>query len=282
MHLLYKFLGNLANPLNLLFFWIALGLILPSWQRVGRKGALRASDPLACSFYASIRALSLACLIFLYLFSLPVVCRVLAKGLESAYPALGEISELRPEEYDVYGAIVVLGGGSLQASPSEAGRAEPSAEGTRRLVYGLRLARALGLPLVLSGGRVYGEAESEADSAKRLALELGYPPSTIIAESSSRDTWENARLSLKAMREAGVGGDPIVVSSAYHMPRVMLSFRRQGIGALAAPCAYLSDGPRSGGLGSAYLDLMPSAQRLSDSLRLVREYMGLVVYSIRH
>jgi uncharacterized SAM-binding protein YcdF (DUF218 family) len=203
----------------------------------------------------------------LYLLSTPVVGELLILPLEGAYPP--------PEAAEAcWGdAIVVLGAGTRSASPAEGGEPALSVEATGRLVYGVRLAREMPLPLVLTGGRAMGRRDrpSEAEAAERVAVSLGIPRDRILLEEKSRTTWENARYVAQEFDFSA----PLLVTSAWHMPRAVYSFRRHGMEPVPAPTAYRGDPA-----GPLAIDFLPSSGGFETSSRALHEYLGLLYYRI--
>jgi len=115
-------------------------------------------------------------------------------------------------------AIVVLGGGRENYAP-EYGRPNLSPYSMERLRYGLWLARETALPVAFSGGIGHGQigGATEAELAAQIAArEFGQPLQW--TESTSRDTRENAELSIALLRAAGVTRI-VLVTHAWHMPR---------------------------------------------------------------
>ncbi|MFG5408565.1 ElyC/SanA/YdcF family protein [Piscinibacter sakaiensis] len=115
-------------------------------------------------------------------------------------------------------AIVVLGGGRERLAP-EYGQAMLGADSLQRLHYGVWLARATGLPLAFSGGRGWAQldGEAEADLAARIAAQdYGLPLRW--RENQSRDTRENARLTVALLRAEGVERI-LLVTHGWHMAR---------------------------------------------------------------
>jgi len=218
----------------------------------------RAAIWLLSSTFAALLALSLG-----------PVRDLLISPLESRYPPF-------PVEPPPVGAIVILGSGVLDGAPDEGGGGALSQEGLKRVVYGLRLYRSLGAPIVVSGGRVWNtQEETEAGAAATLLARLGVPEGIVMKEDKSRTTWENAREVagvLAARKIARVA----LVTSAYHMPRAMLAFSRAGISCVPAPTDYrVSRGKIS--LAAA----LPSFASLSASFASLREYLGLIQYRVR-
>ena len=94
---------------------------------------------------------------------------------------------------DEVGAIVVLSGG-WRAGAREYGGETVSEATLVRLRYGARLQRETGLPLLVSGGGVFGDSTPEAHLGRDvLEDEFGVPVRWL--EDHSRTTAENARVS---------------------------------------------------------------------------------------
>ncbi len=208
----------------------------------------------------------------LYVLSTDLVASALLRRLEAALPAFSEaaLPASPPPDY-----VVVLGGGTIMSSPAEGGHPALSSEAESRLVYGIRLARRLDLPLVVSGGTVFAQEgiEPEARVAARLAVELGFPEARITVEDRSRTTRENALFTAERVAPRR----PVVVTSAYHMRRAMLAFERSGMtGAIAAPCAYRGDRRPL----RAHM-LLPSMGALDGSATAWREQIGYYWYRLR-
>ena len=204
----------------------------------------------------------------LFLLSLGPVADALLLPLEDSFPALppqGQVLGLSP------GApVVVLGGGSVDRSPEEGMHASLDPEAEKRLVYGAALALRLGRRLIFTGGAVYGGRETEADAARRFLQAQAWPGHAAF-EDESRTTLENAR---KVGEKFGTG-DLILVTSAYHMRRAVLAFRKAGFHCLPAPTDYKVDrGP--GGLAW----WLPNMEALRLSWKALHEYLGLLGYGL--
>jgi uncharacterized SAM-binding protein YcdF (DUF218 family) len=167
-------------------------------------------------------------------------------------------------------AIVVLGGGVLREAP-EYGEAQPSGFTYGRLRYAARLARATGKPLAFAGGIGWASAGSEfpaeADVAAR-ALQQDWDVTLRWSDSRSRDTQENA----DEMRRLMAGIERIaLVTDAWHMPRSVRAFEAAGFTVIAAPTGFASPTTRP------LLQWLPSAEGLTLSRQVIREWMGLRV-----
>ena len=195
----------------------------------------------------------------LWILSTPLAADALVRAAER-YPALDLGKPVDAQ------AIVILGGGVRVDAP-EYGRSAPGATTLERLVYGARVARATGLPVLVSGSRY--EAASMTDS---LQQDLGV--SVRWVENHSRDTHQNARFSAAILARAGIR-KVILVTSAAHMARSVVEFEEAGIQAVPAPAAMWTQ--RDEGV----LALIPNADALVRSERACYEGLGLLVQELR-
>ncbi len=101
------------------------------------------------------------------------------------------------------------------------------------------------VPIVLSGGSnaLISKADaSEAELMKRLFVAVGVAPERLILEDGSRTTWENA-VATRDLVKPAPGARWWLVTTAFHMPRAIASFRAAGwTGIVARPAAYATTG----------------------------------------
>lgn len=181
-----------------------------------------------------------------------------------------------PAQYVASGAeaIVVLGGGRY-SDAAEYGGDTVSANTLIRLRFGARVHRATGLPVMVSGGRVFGEARAEADLMREV-LEEDFRVPVRWVEDQSRNTVENARYSARLLQAAGLR-HVIVVSQAVHLRRAAAVFEQQGLVVTPAGTDY------NGGLDNLSLRLVaPSTWALDDSTAMLHEWLGELWYRIRY
>lgn len=169
-------------------------------------------------------------------------------------------------------AVLVLGGGVRPWVPEYAD-ARLSTLSAERFRYGVWLARQLDAPLGFSGG--IGRSarhldRSEASVAERAAREeYGMPLRW--AEGRSRDTRENAALSLPLLRADGVKL-LVLVTHDMHMPRALRAFAGGGVGnvdLVPAPVGLYRDAMSELG------DWMPSGEGLTRVRYAVYEWLAL-------
>lgn len=102
---------------------------------------------------------------------------------------------------------------------------------------------------------------------RELLADLGVPERQLVLERGSRTTAENAALS--ATRASG--GNWLLVTSAFHMPRAIATFRKAGLSVIAAP----TDWRISDAEGSQPFDAVANLAMLNLA---VKEYLGLLGY----
>ncbi|MHB9291350.1 hypothetical protein Holit_00425 [Hollandina sp. SP2] len=182
-------------------------------------------------------------------------------------------TELR-EKLGVADALVILGGGTIQGSP-EAGEHRDSlaASALKRLVYGFSLKDLFAGEYMLTGGKVFDHGqEAEAVVAARVLSALGLDPKRIVTETESRNTWQNARNVAEHFRYKKV----ILVTSAYHMPRSVFCFEKNGIMVIPAPTDYYSHRNKPYDLFS----FLPSMGAFFGTWMALHEYIGLAQYGL--
>ncbi len=196
--------------------------------------------------------------------SISPVSERLIQGLERPFQPLPKPSG------DV---IVLLGGGVYGFAPDLTGVGAPTAEMMGRIVTAVRLQKRLGVPIIVSGGRVFLRDPEEAPIVSRFLSDLGVPADRIILESGSRDTLENGRFAGLICRQRGFER-PILVTSAFHMRRALLSFDKAGVKASPFPSSFLGRGDKAYG----WRDFLPSLGSLWASSVALRESLGLMAY----
>lgn len=149
---------------------------------------------------------------------------MLLQPIERTYPV-----EPALEQVD---GIIVLGGGE-DARASAFWNQMQLNEGGERYTAALALARRYPeARLLFTGGSgalrdLAGAETSEADMAGRFFRDQGVSAERLLLEGQSRNTAENARLSL-ALATPVSGETWVLVTSAFHMPRAMRSFEAAG------------------------------------------------------
>lgn len=152
-------------------------------------------------------------------------------------------------------AIVILGGG-VRRHAAEYGGDTLGHLTLERVRYGAQVARAIGLPVLVTGGSVFG-GEPEA-KLMRAALEREFDVRVRWAETRSRNTHENAVRSAEILGAEHISRI-VLVAHSFDMPRAKAEFAAQGIEAIAAPTGI----PR--GEFDTPLDALPSLGAMQTS-----------------
>lgn len=203
----------------------------------------------------------------LFLLSVPAVSSELYKTLE-IYPAVTpqEWGEANHGEDTV---IVVLGGGRDE-NAYEYGGETIHQDALLRVRYGAKVADLTGLPILVSGGSVYGRGKPEAELLADVFKEFGYDK--VLMERSSKNTWENAKYTADLIDRLGFKR-VILVTQAWHMRRSVYCFEEFGVEVIPAPTKFLSSVP----IGREYV---PVATALRGSSAAIKEWLGMLVYSL--
>ena len=168
--------------------------------------------------------------------------------------------------------IIMLGGGAMPDSPDVDGVGALCSSPANRLLTAVRLQRKLGVPILLSGGQVYEDTGAEAKIARRMLIDLGVPEEQILVETRSINTTQNARYSAEILRAQGLT-QPILVTSAFHMKRAVLNFKKQGVDVVPYPADYqVTHHPVF-----HYTKLRPQTEALLDNVTVLQETLRTLV-----
>lgn len=248
---LKKIITALILPPTSLLILAALGLIV--LKRFARTG------------YALVWS-SVALMLVL---SLPAVSTSLLRSVSPYAPLqpgeLGQVGHIGSDAATSAGAIVILGGGRRDAP--EYGGETIASLALERVRYGAKLARETNLPILVTGGVVFGQGQPEAEMMAQ-ALDQSFGMQARWIESRSRDTHENAQFSDELLKAAQIDG-VILVTQDFHMRRSVTEFEAVGLRVIPAPVTYISDRrPRS------FPEQLPSANALLQSSMALHELLG--------
>jgi uncharacterized SAM-binding protein YcdF (DUF218 family) len=176
---------------------------------------------------------------------------------------------------DQISTIIMLGGATAGRVSTARGVVELNEAGDR-LAETLKLAQLYPhAKIVLSGGAglLVADGETEAVTAQRFFSDLGAEPSRLLLEQESRNTHENAELTLAML--GGTEGNIVLMTSAFHMPRSVGIFRKAGLEVIAWPVDY-----RSAGNETAGIDIVNPVLNLTTTGVAIREWIGLAIYAL--
>ncbi len=171
--------------------------------------------------------------------------------------------------------IILLGGGIVQGAPDLTGSGFPSDLLLGRMVVAVRLQKRLDLPIIVTGGKAFDVQDAEAPVVKRVLMDLGVPGNRIFIEDKASDTMENALFSKEICQENNFTS-PILVTSAYHMKRSLLSFKKAGLDVAPYPAAFKS----SPHVQYHWYDFIPNGGAFSSVSMAMHEFLGILFYKI--
>jgi len=239
-------------PSNLFISIIILGALLLMFTSRRKLGF---------SFILGSAAIMLFC-------GLGPVANWLMLPLENRFPAF------QAENETSITGIIVLGGAAMPEESFQRGTLTLNEAGERIMALGDLARRYPSAKLVFSGGggTLFRDHISEAAAVRHFAGTLGLDPERLILEEKSRSTAENALYSKELMNPKP---DEIwlLVTSAWHMPRAIGTFRQAGFNVTAYPVDYRTRGNQ---------DIIRTFAFLSEGLRRLdtvsKEWVGLTGY----
>jgi uncharacterized SAM-binding protein YcdF (DUF218 family) len=156
----------------------------------------------------------------------------LLRHLERQYPTVAAQADLTR-----YAGVIVLGGALEPAYTWSVPNQSALGDAAERVTEVLpMLKRQPNLRLLFTGGEgeLFANDLTEAERARGFFTAQGIPDSQLLLESASRTTFENAVFS-KALPGVDASRPWLLVTSAWHMPRAMATFKRAGWNVTAYP-----------------------------------------------
>jgi uncharacterized SAM-binding protein YcdF (DUF218 family) len=206
----------------------------------------------------------------LWIASTPLFADWLRGTLEHRFPPT-EVSDVPNGD-----AIVTLGGSVGAPRPP---RVYPDLNGAAdRVWHAARLYQAGKAPFIIASGGTLPWMDGrfrEASAMETLLTSWDVPTDSILKESSSANTYENATNTAEIV-ETHEFDRVLLVTSALHMRRALATFRSAGVNAVPVATDFQvveSD--------MTLLRLLPSAGALGGSTAAIREYVGYLVYDWR-
>lgn len=167
-------------------------------------------------------------------------------------------------------AIVILGGG-VRTKAREYGGDTVGRLTLDRVRYGAMVARATGLPVLVTGGALRG-SESEA-TVMRETLEREFGVPVRWSEDRSRNTYENAQFSAARLEQEGIKR-VVLVTHGFDMRRARAEFTAAGLEVVPAPTFVPADGTFD------LTDLVPSVAALQASYYALYELLANLVRNV--
>jgi uncharacterized SAM-binding protein YcdF (DUF218 family) len=240
------------EPSNALLLAAAAGLVLlrMGFARLGRQ----------------LTGISVALLLIL---GLTPAANLLILPLEMRFP-LPSLDNRRVD------GIVVLGGALLERQTLAHGPVALNDAGERLVAMADLARRYPDARVIFTGGAgaYSGAALPEGTLVGQRLAEFGLAPGRVQIENRSVNTHENAVFT-KELVNPKPGETWLLVTSAWHMPRSVGIFRRQGWEVVPYPVDH-----RAAGWGDAWRWFNTVSDGLRRTDMAMREYVGLVVYRL--
>ena len=202
----------------------------------------------------------------IWFFSITPVTNTMLKILESDYYSIK----------NPCGDVIILLGDRVYDNMSDFDKVgAPSDRMLRRIYAAAKLQKINNISIIISHGQIHKNEIWKADVIERYLLEFGVKKSRILKEKKSRNTYENARFSREICLQYGFKS-PIIVTSAFHLKRSVLSFKKLKMEVKPFPAHFLSWSGREYG----WEFWLPKYSNLNNSSIALQEFLGLVYYNI--
>jgi uncharacterized SAM-binding protein YcdF (DUF218 family) len=217
------------------------------------------------------KVLVLVSLVLLTTISIEGISGRLLRTLESQYPPINlspHVSEpASGESLSRIKWIVILGSGEAAVDHNMPYHWQISQHARVRLMEAIRLHRAIpDSKLILTGGMGFGKVP-EWTTLSRVAEEMGVARCDMVLEVEARNTKDHP-LYVRNL----VQSDPfILVTSAFHMPRAMKMFEKQGLSPIPAPAGFWSPPDHLW----SWVNFSPTATGVRLAELAFHEYLGL-------
>lgn len=206
---------------------------------------------------------ALASVILLLIFSSPYLLDVFAWRWNINFKPLPASAQ--------YSCVVVLGGFS-GSDGNGSGRFNEAAD---RFIQGMKLkvtGKASHILISSGNGNLMAGSFFEADWVKMQLKEFNFADSTILIENKSRNTIENAKFSKALLLQNSLKPPYLLVTSAFHMRRALMIFKKEGMDVIPYPCNYIA-----GKKIHSIVDLIPDTTILINWNVYMKEMIGYVV-----
>jgi uncharacterized SAM-binding protein YcdF (DUF218 family) len=242
----HKIIPLIFSPLFFVIFLIILGIILDS------------------------KKISLAGIVILVIFSMPIISNKLVTYLESDY----ELN--KPSKVESANAIVVLSG-MIKTIKTKDGLAYEWGGAVDRFFAGVDLFNLDKAPtLIFTGGKLpWTIGVPEGEVLREKAIKFGIPKKDILLTENVENTHQEA----KAINKLLSLDNPkvILVTSAFHMPRAQSVFKAAGISVIPFPVDFRITAKKL-----TFMNFIPSSSSFGLTSYCVREMIGRIYYNLKY
>jgi len=156
-----------------------------------------------------------------------------------SYAQFWQKVDLQKAQSRIYSSAILLGGfGSPGAD--EDGYFNATADRFIQTVKQYKLGKIKHILISGGNGKKEVAAFNEASWAKKELVVMGIPDSVIIFEDVSTNTADNASIAKKILDSLQLAPPYLLITSAHHMPRASLLFKKAGVNTHPLSCNYIS------------------------------------------
>lgn len=217
------------------------------------------------------KKLFISALIVIYVCSNSFIVDELARAWEPVTPDY----YLSDEKYDV--AIILGGIGSIDERQNKL----DFGWGGDRLFQTLELyhrGRVKNIMFSGGSGSIRYPTHKEGMYVKKYLRTIHIPDSVILIENESKNTHENAAFSKKILDSLNFKGSILLVTSAFHMPRALACFKKEGFTNVTPYLTNRMSGPRRFDWDHC---LIPNPNAMEGLNMLIHEWIGYIVYKVK-
>jgi uncharacterized SAM-binding protein YcdF (DUF218 family) len=188
-----------------------------------------------------------------------------------------EVKPVAMQTLPKYNAGILLGGVVSYNRNDDQGYFNPAADRFIQTALLYKTGHINNVIVAAGNGYITKNNFREALFIKQRLTELGIPAEQIFTDTSSRNTLENARFSKKIIDSFHIQGPFLLISSAMHLPRAQLVFKKAGVIADPYPCDFASKH-----IANNFFEdyVLPSSSALSQWDSWIKEIVGTGTYKI--
>jgi uncharacterized SAM-binding protein YcdF (DUF218 family) len=208
-------------------------------------------------------------IIMLLFFSNPFIIKALVGSHEA--------NSVELKTGQTYPAGIVLGGFAGYNSKDKRGYFNASSDRFIQAVLLYKKAQIRKIIVAAGNGYLTDQNFVEADFAKQQLINIGIPAGDIYTDGLSKNTEQNAINSKKIIDSLKLHGPFVLITSAFHMPRAAMLFRKKGMDIIPYPCDFISK-QVSNNFVEDYI--FPSSGALQSWDVYIKEMLGIIVYKL--
>lgn len=213
------------------------------------------------------RKLLIISVVVLYIFGNPLLMRFYSNAwdVEAYNPGNAKFSS------------IILLGGFVSEGANGSGFFNNSADRYTEAVKLLKNGTASHLLFTGGNGNLNPSGFREGVFVQSELRKLNIPDTAVLIESNARNTFENAAFSKALLQKTTLKPPYLLVTSAFHMRRAQLIFKKAGIPVVAYPCDYYKT--NRGAI--SFWDLLPDTVTYGTWNTYIKELIGYIVAQLK-